>query len=155
MGVVYLGRDPEIGRPVALKCLRDSMFEENGKVNKGFQQDMLALGRLVHPNLVTLFDAGEDPSIRHSYIVMEFVEGSSLAGLMEEGRSLTLEQVRQLGIRICGAVDFAHPKGVIHRDIKRGNILPSSGLLVAEVTDFGIARLDSGGTTFSNAQLAR
>jgi len=145
MGVVYLGRDPKIERPVALKCLQDSLFEGQEEVR--FQQEMLALGRLVHPGIVTIFDAGEDSESGHAYIVMEYVEGSSLAGLMREGHAFTVEQIRRIGIQICYALDFAHSRGVIHRDIKPGNILLSTDLMSVKVTDFGIARLDTGGST--------
>src|SRR5579884_142022 len=147
MGIVYLGSDAKINRQVALKCLRPELFEASEETRKRFQQEILALGRLIHPNIVTIFDAGEDPSTRTAYIVMEYVEGTSLGQLLKKGTPLSVEQVIRIGIDICSALDFAHSKGVIHRDIKPGNILLTSERGTIKVTDFGIARLDEGGHT--------
>ncbi|TAJ96314.1 MAG: PEGA domain-containing protein [Candidatus Manganitrophaceae bacterium] len=147
MGIVYLGSDAKIHRQVALKCLRPELFEASEETRKRFQQEILALGRLIHPNIVTIFDAGEDAATRTAYIVMEYVEGTSLGQLLKKGTPLSIDQVTRIGIDICRALDFAHSKGVIHRDIKPGNILLTSELGTIKVTDFGIARLDEGGQT--------
>ena len=147
MGIVYLGSDAKINRQVALKCLRPELFEASEETRKRFQQEILALGRLIHPNIVTIFDAGEDPATRTAYIVMEYVEGTSLGQLLKKGTPLSIDQIIRIGIDICAALDFAHSKGVIHRDIKPGNILLTSERGTIKVTDFGIARLDEGGQT--------
>jgi eukaryotic-like serine/threonine-protein kinase len=144
MGIVYLGRDPKIDRLVAIKCLRPRLINEQVEAKQRFQQEILALGRLIHPNIVTIFDAGEDPTTEREFIVMEYVEGVSLAELLKKGEDLSPDQIRLIGIQICHALDLAHSKGVIHRDIKPANILLSPDLNLAKVTDFGIARLDRG-----------
>jgi serine/threonine protein kinase len=146
MGIVYLGRDPKIDRLVAIKCLRPRLINEQAEAKHRFQQEILALGRLIHPNIVTIFDAGEDPTTEREFIVMEYVEGVSLAELLKKGEDLSPDQIRLIGIQICHALDLAHSKGVIHRDIKPANILLSPDLNLAKVTDFGIARLDRGNT---------
>jgi serine/threonine protein kinase len=147
MGIVYLGSDAKIHRQVALKCLRPELFEASEETRKRFQGEILALGRLVHPNIVTIFDTGEDAATGTSYIVMEYVEGTSLGQLLKKGTPLSVDQIVRIGIEICRALDFAHSKGVIHRDIKPGNILLTSEEQKVKVTDFGIARLDGGGHT--------
>ncbi len=147
MGIVYLGSDAKIHRQVALKCLRPELFEASEETRKRFQGEILALGRLVHPNIVTIFDTGEDTATGTAYIVMEYVEGTSLGQLLKKGTPLAVDQIVRIGIDICRALDFAHHKGVIHRDIKPGNILLTSEQQTVKVTDFGIARLDGGGHT--------
>lgn len=147
MGIVYLGSDAKIHRQVALKCLRPELFEASEETRKRFQGEILALGRLVHPNIVTIFDTGEDAATGTAYIVMEYVEGTSLGQLLKKGTPLSIDQIVRIGIDICRALDFAHSKGVIHRDIKPGNILLTSEQQTVKVTDFGIARLDGGGHT--------
>jgi serine/threonine protein kinase len=153
MGIVYRGRDPKIDRIVALKCIRPDLFDDQGEASHRFQQEMLALGRLIHPNIVTIFDAGEDSASNYTYIVMEYVEGKSLAQSIKSGEPFTIEQIREIGIQICNALDFAHSKGVIHRDIKPGNILLTPDLKTIKVTDFGIARLDGTAMTQTNRLL--
>ncbi len=142
MGVVFRARDPKIDRIVALKCIRPGLFDDQGEASQRFQQEMLALGRLIHPNIVTIFDAGEDSATGSTYIVTEYVEGKSLAQVLKSEEPIAIEEARQIGIQICKALDFAHAKGVIHRDIKPGNILLTDDLKTVKVTDFGIARLD-------------
>lgn len=147
MGIVYLGKDPKINREVALKCLRPHVLEAHESAGRRFQQEILALGRLIHPNIVTIFDVWEDVDSGCTYIVMEYVDGTSLAQLLKEDRSLSIEQAVNIAIQICEGLDFAHTKDVIHRDIKPGNILLSHDLNIAKITDFGIARLDDIGMT--------
>lgn len=147
MGIVYRGRDPKIDREVALKCLRPHILEAHEGAGRRFQQEILALGRLIHPNIVSIFDVWEDTASRSTYIVMEYVEGVSLAQLLKEKTPLTIEQVVRIGAQVCSGLDFAHSKEVIHRDIKPGNILLTRDYRVAKITDFGIARLDNTGMT--------
>lgn len=147
MGIVYRGRDPKIDREVALKCLRPHILEAHEGAGRRFQQEILALGRLIHPNIVSIFDVWEDTASGLTYIVMEYVEGVSLAQLLKEKTPLTIEQVVRIGAQICSGLDFAHSKEVIHRDIKPGNILLTQDYRVAKITDFGIARLDNMGMT--------
>ncbi len=147
MGIVSLGKDPKINREVALKCLRPEILEAHESAGRRFQQEILALGRLIHPNIVTIFDVWEDPISGSTYIVMEYVEGVSLAELLKKRQTLSLSQVVSIGIQICEGLDFAHSRDVIHRDIKPGNILLSRDLSMAKITDFGIARLDDLGMT--------
>ena len=146
MGIVYLGRDPRINRSVALKCLRGNLVDGKSGARR-FQQEMRALGRLIHPNIVTIFDAGEDRETGLSYIVMEYVAGPPLIRLIRNGTVFPPGQVVEIGLQICGGLDFAHTKGVIHRDIKPGNILYSGDRQTVKITDFGIARLDRIGLT--------
>lgn len=144
MGIVYLAEDPKIDRLVALKCLRPQLVDPEGKNRLRFQQEVVALGRLIHPNIVSIFDAGEDHATGEAYIVMEYVEGTSLAQLLKKEETFSLDQVRSIGIQICNALHFAHSKGIVHRDIKPANILLSPDCKTIKVTDFGIARLDDG-----------
>lgn len=147
MGIVYLGHDTKIDRPVALKCLRPEILDQSEDAQRRFRQEVLALGRLTHPNIVTIFDVGEEPDTGSAYIVMEYVDGTSLAQMIKKGEPLSTDQIIRIGIQICRALDFAHVKGVVHRDIKPGNILLTSNRQTVKVTDFGIARLDGGGQT--------
>jgi|GEM_PF-2066584 len=144
MGVVYLGRDPNIGRLVALKCLSSNLDEE---ARRRFHQEALALGRLIHPNIVSIFDVGEDLTTGSDYIVMEYIEGVSLAEMLKKNETLALDDIRSIGLQVCTALHFAHSKKVIHRDIKPGNILLSQDSTTVKVADFGIARLDLGART--------
>ncbi len=142
MGIVYRGNDPKINRTVALKCLHAKLLEDDTGIGERFQQEMRALGRLVHPNIVTIFDAGEETGSGRAYIVMEYVEGISLAEVIKSKRGLSIDQIVHIGIQICRGLDFAHSRGIVHRDIKPGNILLSDDLKNVKIADFGIARLD-------------
>ncbi len=152
MGVVYAARDPKINRPVAIKCLHTDQGS-GGEDKKRFAKEMRALGRLIHPNIVTIFDADEDTVTGNAYIVMEYVEGKSLAEILASGQKLTIKQVREIGVQICMALDFAHEKGIIHRDMKPGNVLISSENQAVKLVDFGIARLEEEGFTQTSSFL--
>jgi hypothetical protein len=147
MGIVYLAQDPKINRTVAIKSLHPSLFEEDKTAKERFQQEVHALGRLVHQNIVSIFDTGEDPKTGNPYIVTEYVEGTSLAERLKAAPPLSIEQVCRIGAQLCSALDFAHEKRIVHRDIKPGNILISPDLQTVKLTDFGIARLEGGGVT--------
>lgn len=142
MGTVYLGHDPKISRQVAIKTLAlAEAFEGEALVEAKarFFREAETAGRLAHPGIVTIYDAGEEQDL--AYIAMEYVPGQDLSGHTREGELLPPRQVVDFGQRIARALDHAHRLQVIHRDIKPGNLLwvPAQDLL--KVTDFGIARL--------------
>jgi len=136
MATVFLARDRELDRPVAVKVL-DARLVDDEDVADRFRREALTAARLAHPNVVQVYDAGEERG--EPFIVMEVVEGEPLdAVLAREGR-LPPERVRDLGLQACEALGHAHVRGVVHRDVKPANLLlRSDGLL--KVTDFGIAR---------------
>ena len=144
MGVVYKARDPRIDRFVAVKTISlvGANEEEALEYRERFFQEAQAVGRLVHPGIVTVFDVGEEPETRTPYIVMEYVDGPSLNALLSgQGGKLPLETALGLAEQLAEALDCAHGQGVVHRDIKPANILvTSSGH--AKITDFGIAKLN-------------
>lgn len=144
MGVVYKARDPRIDRFVAVKTISlvGANPEEALEYRERFFQEAQAVGRLVHPGIVTVFDVGEEPESRTPYIVMEYVDGPSLNALLsEKGGKLPLETALQLTEQLAEALDCAHGQGVVHRDIKPANILVNSNGQ-AKITDFGIAKLN-------------
>jgi len=140
MGVVYLGRDPKIGRTTAIKTIRfseDYDPEEADKLKEQFFREAETAGMLSHPNIVTIYDAGEDHDL--SYIAMELLDGHDLKEHAGKDKLLPLRQVIGLIADVADALGYAHEKGVVHRDIKPANImLLNNG--VVKVTDFGIAR---------------
>ena len=128
MGEVYRGTDTRLGRPVAIKVSAREFSDR-------FEREAKAISSLNHPNVCTLYDVGPN------YLVMEFVEGDTLAHLIKQG-PMPLEKVLQYAIQIADALSAAHAKGVIHRDLKPANIiLTGSGV---KVLDFGLAKLSSG-----------
>jgi serine/threonine protein kinase len=138
MGVVYKATDPTIGRTVALKTMRmDIHGEQHDDILRRFQNEARAAGLLSHPNIVTIYDAGESDGI--FYIAMEYIEGESLAGLLAKKRSLSAQEVVELGNQMCAGLQYAHSKKVVHRDIKPANIMLAAGGVV-KITDFGIAK---------------
>jgi serine/threonine-protein kinase len=141
MGVVYQARDPQLERVVALKTLRRDLGlppEELGELKKRFYQEAKAAGRLIHPNLVAIYDVVEVDDV--PYMVMEYVDGCTLAEVIRSDGPLPPERAVPIAVQVCGALHYAHACGVIHRDIKPGNILLDAGG-TAKVSDFGIARL--------------
>jgi serine/threonine protein kinase len=147
MGVVYLARDPVIGRRVALKTLSiPSDAEEAEEFRKRFLREAQAAGMLNHPGIVTVHDAGVDDETELSFIAMEYIEGRSLREFLRAGHGFAYSEVARIGAALAGALDYAHSKGVVHRDIKPANILftPQG---VAKITDFGVARLESSNLT--------
>ena len=149
MGVVYRGRDPMINRDVALKVIPlAEEFEEGAELdearNKFFREAEMA-GRLSHPYIVTIYDAGEDNG--RAYIAMELLRGKHLVEYTEPSRLLPPAIAIEIMARLAEALHYAHQKLVVHRDIKPANIMfdPPSGEL--KITDFGIARLTDAGRT--------
>ncbi|HET7291023.1 MAG TPA: CHASE2 domain-containing protein, partial [Vicinamibacteria bacterium] len=140
MGDVYLVRDTVMQRRAALKTIRpseDLSPQELIEMRQRFYREAQTAGRLTHPNIVTVYDVGEELGM--SYIVMEFVEGQTLTRLMKKDR-LSAEQVRHVIYNAGMGLDYAHANGVFHRDVKPDNIMVTSGGLV-KVMDFGIARV--------------
>ena len=139
-GVVYKAYDPKLDRLVALKILRPELvsLEESGASYKErFHQEAVAAGRLTHPAIVAVHDVGEAEG--RPFMVMEYIEGGTLADLLLGGQPLPLAEAVEIVLQVCAALDYAHRHGVVHRDIKHRNILVGPG--VTKVTDFGTARI--------------
>lgn len=150
MGIVYKARDPKINRVVAVKTfsLANQPAEEEEEFRECFFQEAEAAGRLSHPGIVTIFDVGEEPETRAPYIVMEFVAGQSLEKLLlsRDDRKLPADVALQLTLELAEALDCAHGQGVVHRDLKPGNILITEDGH-AKIADFGVAKLNLAHTT--------
>jgi serine/threonine protein kinase len=137
MGVVYQAHDPHIDREVALKVLKEDRVESENFVQR-FLKEAKAIGRLNHPNIVTVYDIGQDH--KTVYIAMEFLEGKPLDEVIGE-KKLGLQEVVNIGSQLAQALGYAHNKGIVHRDIKPTNIILTSDNQV-KLTDFGIARIE-------------
>jgi serine/threonine-protein kinase len=141
MGIVYLGQDPRINRTTAIKTFRFSEEEnpeEVKKMKEKFFREAESAGTLSHPNIVTIYDAGDDQNL--AYIAMEFLEGEDLEKYTKKENLLPIPKTIGYIADIAEALDYAHQKGVVHRDIKPANImLMKSGIV--KITDFGIARI--------------
>jgi formylglycine-generating enzyme required for sulfatase activity/tRNA A-37 threonylcarbamoyl transferase component Bud32 len=141
MGVVYKGLDPIIERNVAIKTIRhDAPLLQGHNIRARFIREAQAAGRIHHPNIVGVYEYDHDAE--RDYIVMEFVQGVSLAEHLIKHRRLGAKEACDIMVRVLEALDFAHSKGVVHRDIKPSNIMLSDSGDV-KVTDFGIARIES------------
>jgi eukaryotic-like serine/threonine-protein kinase len=139
MSTVFLARDAVLERAVAVKLLAEHLSDDEDFVAR-FRREALAAARLQHPNIVQVFDSGEDePSGRH-FIVMEYVNGPSCADLLREHRQLGVEQTVEIVRGSCHGLDYAHRAGVIHRDVKPGNLLVSDESGIVKLADFGIAK---------------
>ena len=142
MGTVYLGHDPQIGRPVAIKTMalsREFEGSELAEARARFFREAEMAGRLRHPDIVTIFDASEDQGL--AFIAMEFVEGHDLLRYTLPGQLLPVPLVLQTLARVARALAHAHREGVIHRDVKPANVMIDPATGVVKVTDFGIARI--------------
>ena len=143
MGVVYKGRDPIIDRLVAIKTIRfDRLYEEQEiqGLKDRFFKEAQAAGKLSHPNIVTIFDVGEDRGL--SYIAMEYVEGEVLSQYLLQDHLLPVDEVLEIIAQAAEALDFAHQRKIVHRDIKPANIMRTSEGQI-KVMDFGIAKFPS------------
>jgi serine/threonine-protein kinase len=141
MGVVYLGQDPRINRTTAIKAVRfadDFEPEEAEKMKEKFFREARSAGTLSHPNIVTIYDAGEEQDL--AYIAMEYLEGETLEKYTKNGNLLPMRKVIDYVADIADALDYAHQKGIVHRDIKPANIMLLNAGIV-KITDFGIARI--------------
>ncbi|HXZ78561.1 MAG TPA: serine/threonine-protein kinase [Terriglobales bacterium] len=142
MGVVYRAVDPNIGRTVALKTMRvDVHGAEAEEMLRRFRNEARSAGVLSHPNVVVIYDAGEDNGI--FYIAMEYIEGTTLAAMLNQRRVLPIDRVVDIGSQICMGLDYAHSRGVVHRDVKPSNvmIMPDG---TGKIMDFGIAKAGAG-----------
>ncbi|MCF6250462.1 MAG: bifunctional serine/threonine-protein kinase/formylglycine-generating enzyme family protein [Methylococcaceae bacterium] len=141
MGIVYKGYDPGIDRYVAIKTLALNVLGvDSNELEDRFKIEAKAAGRLTHPNIISIYEFGEDTD--RAFIAMEFVEGYSLAELEERGELLEINQILQIMQKVLFALQYAHGKGIVHRDIKPSNIMYTSDGDV-KIADFGIARLES------------
>jgi eukaryotic-like serine/threonine-protein kinase len=147
MGVVYLGHDPAIDRPVAIKTIHRRLLESSDdepNVAARFRVEAKAAGRLTHRNIVPVYQFGEENDC--AYIVMEYVAGRNLRDYIQAPRKLEISHVLCLMLQLLDGLHYAHERGIVHRDIKPANLLiADDGRL--KITDFGIARTESSNLT--------
>jgi serine/threonine-protein kinase len=154
MSTVYRATDQVLERTVAVKILAEHLSDDDKFVAR-FRREALAVAKLIHPNIVQVYDTGVDAG-RH-YIVMEYVEGKSVAQLLQTKGRLGADAGVEIGVQACAGLEYAHRQGIIHRDVKPGNLMviggpagrgrrdssahePPTGELTIKLTDFGIAR---------------
>ena len=142
MGIVYRARDKALGRMLALKMLSADLTGEE-ELQKRFSREAEAIGRLSHPNVVTVYDQGESEG--HLFMAMELLDGSDLRSMIEKAADVSLLDRIRIMIEIGHGLGYAHSKGVVHRDVKPANILVQKSGPV-KILDFGLARLGTGGT---------
>ncbi len=138
MSTVLLALDERLERHVAVKLLAEHLADDPTFVSR-FRREALAAARLVHPNIVQVFDSGFDESAHQHYIVMEYVPGQSCAEILRDRGHLDVDEVMEIVEQACRGLDYAHRHGVVHRDVKPGNLLVSDSEIV-KLADFGIAR---------------
>ena len=149
MGVVYLGRDPVIGRRVALKTIRATAEDdsEQREFNERFMREAQAAGTLSHPNIVTIHDVGEEVETQTSFIAMEYVEGKNLKQLLKDKVAFSWDRVAEISMSVADALDYAHRRGIVHRDVKPANIIILTSDGTVKITDFGIAKIEASSLT--------
>jgi serine/threonine-protein kinase len=138
MATVQLAFDTRLERNVAVKLLAEHLAEDSNFVSR-FRREALAAARLVHPNVVQVFDFGLDEGTHRNFIVMEFVDGQSCAEMLREQGSLPVDEAVEILAQSCRGLDYAHRNGVVHRDVKPGNLLRGREGMV-KLADFGIAK---------------
>lgn len=146
MGTVYLGKDPKINRMVAIKTIRFDEIEQDqvGEVKQRFFREAEAAGALNHPNIVTIYDVGEDYDL--AYVAMELLDGSDLCDFTKPDNRLSYAEVLNIVGNVASGLDFAHGRGIVHRDIKPANIMRLKNGDI-KIADFGIARITATSTT--------
>jgi serine/threonine protein kinase len=149
MGVVYQARDPFLGRLVALKTINSNLVDRPDLLER-FYQEAQSAGKLQHPNIVTIFELGQEKDT--PFIAMEYLDGESLEKTIVRQSDLPLALKVGYIVRICQALEYAHKNRVVHRDIKPGNIMVNSEGVV-KVVDFGIARLVDFSRTHTNMMI--
>ena len=148
MGAVYLGKDPKIGRIVAIKTMalaQEYEGDELDDVKERFFREAETAGRLSHPNIVTIYDAGDENDL--AYIAMEFIKGSDMLKYCKPDALLPVSRVLSVVLRAADALDFAHKQNVVHRDIKPANLMYDADTDTLKITDFGIARITDSSKT--------
>jgi eukaryotic-like serine/threonine-protein kinase len=151
MGVVYEGFDPNLGRHVAIKTILKSHMDERvaKDYSARFRREAQAVGKLNHPNVVQVHDFGEEGDI--AYLVMEFIKGKELKTYFDDNQRFDLKTAVRIMSELCEALEFAHKAGIIHRDVKPGNVMLDAEQRV-KLTDFGVARIqDATGTHMTQA----
>jgi len=147
MGIVYKGRDPKLDRLTAIKTIRftdDFDEDQAAKIREQFYREAEVVAKLSHPNIVTIYDVGEDLDL--SYLAMEYLEGESLEAYARKEQLLPIRKTIDVTSQVCDALAYAHGHGIVHRDIKPANIMILKNGLV-KVTDFGIARATASSKT--------
>jgi len=148
MGIVYLGKDPKISRVVAIKTMALAQeFDEDeiDEVKQRFFREAETAGRLNHPNIVTIYDAGEEHDL--AYIAMEFLKGHDLMRYCKPDNLMEMRRVISIVARAAEGLDYAHKQNVVHRDIKPANIMYEAESDTVKLTDFGIARITDSSKT--------
>ena len=142
MGVVYKGYDRAIARGVAIKAISKGSLDEHAlkHVVARFRHEAQAVGRLVHPRIVQIYDYGEDDAV--AYIIMELVNGKTLAQHLQQEVNYETREVGEIIRQLLDGLEHAHAAGVIHRDVKPSNILINNDGRI-KISDFGIARIES------------
>ena len=138
MSTVHLAFDERLERLVAVKLLAEHLADDPAFVSR-FQREALAAARLIHENIVQVFDSGLDPDTDQHFIVMEYIEGQSGAEILRARGWLPVDEALPIIVACCAGLDYAHRKGVVHRDVKPGNILRANDHRV-KLADFGIAK---------------
>jgi tRNA A-37 threonylcarbamoyl transferase component Bud32 len=147
MGIVYKGLDPKLDRLTAIKTIRftdDFDEDQAAKIREQFYREAEVVAKLSHPNIVTIYDVGEDLDL--SYLAMEYLEGESLETYARKEQLLPIRKTIDVTAQVCDALAYAHGHGIVHRDIKPANIMILKNGLV-KVTDFGIARATASSKT--------
>jgi serine/threonine-protein kinase len=139
MSTVFLALDTVLERRVAVKLLAEHLAEDEAFVAR-FRREALSAAKLQHPNIVQVFDSGQDRDSERHFIVMEYVEGPSCADLIREDKLLDISQSVRYVVDACHGLDYAHRAGVVHRDVKPGNLLISTEPGTLKLADFGIAK---------------
>jgi serine/threonine protein kinase len=139
MSTVFQATDTVLERSVAVKLLAEHLAEDEAFVAR-FRREALAAARLMHPNVVQVFDSGRDPSSGRHFIVMEYVDGPSCADMLRERRRLGVEETVGILRDACHGLAYAHRAGVVHRDVKPGNLLLAEESHATKLADFGIAK---------------
>ena len=139
MSTVFLAIDTVLERQVAVKLLAEHLADDEVFVQR-FRHEALAAARLQHPNIVQVFDSGKDEASHRHYIVMEYVDGPSCSDLLREHGQLGIDDTVRIVVEACHGLDYAHRAGVVHRDVKPGNLLISNETGAVKLADFGIAK---------------
>ena len=157
MGTVYEAWDPLISRRVAIKTVRLEAAQEEGEQDPEatealarFRREAQAAGRLNHPNIVAVYDYGETPEL--AYIVQEFVDGESLKTMLDRDQVFAPPDVARVMEQLLDGLQYSHERGVVHRDIKPGNVM-LTGPGQVKIADFGIARIESSSITQAGSML--